>query len=75
MSEGTTAAAIATSNVLRVVVKTLIESGVLDLKALRDNLAGGRSVCPNQEILELYDTLCVFVVAEQRETIAAGRNP
>jgi hypothetical protein len=46
MSEGTTAAAIATSNVL-----------------------GGRSVCPNQEILELYDTLCVFVAAEQRGTI------
>jgi hypothetical protein len=52
-----------------VVVKTLIESDVLDLEALRDNLAGGRSVCPNQEILELYDTLCVFVVAEQRGTI------
>ena len=66
MSEGTTAASIATSNVLRVVVKTLIEGGALDIEALRANLTGGRSVCPSPDILELYDTLCVFILPDQR---------
>jgi hypothetical protein len=66
MSDGATAASVATSNALRVVVKTLIDGGALDLEALRANLMEGRDICPSQNILELYDTLCVFILPDQR---------